>query len=98
MDTHGLNLGETTGKIELRDNMLLNMGESYLVLNLFPEDVDENHTQLKVKVFGGANDGDIYDFDAEQMDEGQRMITVGRGNNCDIKLNDKLLSKNQSYL
>ena len=44
MDTHGLGLDETTGKIELRDNMLLNMGESYLVLNLLPEDSEGPHT------------------------------------------------------
>lgn len=42
--THGLSLGETTGKVELKDNMLLNMGESYLVLNLFPDDSEGPHT------------------------------------------------------
>jgi|TARA_B110000305_G_C19106773_1_gene477866 hypothetical protein len=42
--------------------MLINVGEAYIVVNLLPEgaDEDEVHDTLKLKIFGGANNGDIY--------------------------------------
>ena len=80
--------------------MLINVGEAYIVVNLLPEgaDEDEIHDTLKLKIFGGANNGDIYQYHIDQMENGQKTITLGRTNECDIQINDKLLSKSQCYI
>ena len=80
--------------------MLINVGEAYIVVNLLPEgaDEDEVHDTLKLKIFGGANNGDIYQYHIDQMENGHKTITLGRTNECDVQINDKLLSKNQCYI
>ena len=42
MDTQGLPKDQTAGSIQLRDNMLVNVGEAYIVVNLLPEGVDDD--------------------------------------------------------
>lgn len=86
---------DIAGSIILKDNMLVNVGEAYIVVNLLPEGIDEEelHHTLRLKIFGGANNGEIYEYHVGQMQEGARDIFIGRTPDCDIKINDKLLSK-----
>ena len=58
-----------TGCIVLKDNMLINIGEAYIVVNLFPEGVDEDgpHSMLKLKIFGGSNNGEVYEYMIDDM-------------------------------
>ena len=92
MDSHD---PEVAGTVALKDNMLINVGEAYIVVNLFPEGLDDEgpHHTIKLKIFGGANNGEIYEFNVEQMNGGTRDILIGRTPDCDIKISDKLLSK-----
>ena len=55
---------EVAGSIVLKDNMLVNVGEAYIVVNLLPEGIDEEeiHDTLRLKIFGGANNGEIYEY------------------------------------
>jgi hypothetical protein len=89
-----------TGCIVLRDNMLINIGEAYIVVNLFPEGTDDEgpHHTLKMKIFGGSNNGEVYDFTVDDMNMGEREVLLGRTPECDIKINDKLLSKVQCHI
>mmetsp|Transcript_16474 Transcript_16474/g.27971 ORF Transcript_16474/g.27971 Transcript_16474/m.27971 type:complete len:218 (+) Transcript_16474:820-1473(+) len=100
MDTYGLGPDFQQGRIELRDNMLVNVGEAYMVVNLLPEGAEEDEPldTLKLKIFGGTNNGDVYEYSIEQMQGGERSILMGRTPDCDIKINDKLLSKVQSHI
>lgn len=88
------------GKVVLKDNMLINVGEAYIVVNLYPEGIDEDeaHHTLRLKIFGGTNNGEVYEFNINEMQGGQRTIYLGRTPECDIKINDKLLSKTQSHI
>jgi len=60
---------ELAGSIVLKDNMLINIGEAYIVVNLLPEGINEEgpHHTLRLKIFGGSNNGEIYEFTVEQM-------------------------------
>jgi len=91
---------EVAGSIVLKDNMLVNVGEAYIVVNLLPEGIDEEevHDTLRLKIFGGTNNGEIYEYHVSQMENGDREILIGRTPDCDIKINDKLLSKIQSHV
>ena len=83
------------GPIILKDNMLLNVSEAYLVVNLSPEKAAEEgkpYEILKLKMFGGPNNGDIYEFNYDEM-QADNDILIGRTQQCDVKINDKLLSK-----
>lgn len=86
---------EVAGSVILRDNMLINVGEAYIVVNLLPEGLDEDdiHDTLRLKIFGGANNGEIYEYNINEMQDGEREVYIGRTPDCDIKINDKLLSK-----
>lgn len=77
--------------------MLINVGDAYIVVNLFPEGVSDEgpHHTLRLKIFGGVNNGEIFEFHIDEMIDGRREILVGRTPECDIKINDKLLSKMQ---
>jgi hypothetical protein len=85
--------------VVLKDNMLVNVGEAYMVVNLFPEGLEdyEPHDTLKLKIFGGNNNGDVHEYSVNQMQNG-RQILMGRANECDIKIDDKLLSKVQCHI
>jgi predicted ATPase with chaperone activity len=60
----------STGCIVLKDNMLINIGEAYIVVNLLPEGIDDEgpHHTLKLKIFGGSNNGEMYEFNLKDMD------------------------------
>ena len=59
---------ETAGSIVLKDNMLINVGEAYIVVNLLPEGIEEGpHHTLRLKIFGGANNGEIYEHHIDTM-------------------------------
>lgn len=89
-----------TGCIILRDNMLINIGEAYIVVNLLPEGLDDDgpHHTLRMKIFGGSNNGEIYDYTIDDMDGGNREVMMGRTPDCDIRIIDKLLSKTQCHV
>jgi hypothetical protein len=52
--------------------MLINVGEAYIVVNLFPEGLeeDEPHHTLRLKIFGGTNNGEVYEYNINEMDGG----------------------------
>ena len=92
------------GLAVLKDNMLVNVGEAYIVVNLLPEGAEEqgrSYDTLKLKMFGGPNNGEIYEFHRNEMKTAQntdKEILIGRTPDCDVKINDKLLSKIQSHV
>ena len=52
---------------------------------------DDPSLKLKLKIFGGPAAGAIYYY--KQGQEESKRIVIGRTPDCDIKINDKLLSK-----
>ena len=59
-----------SGAAILKDNMLVNVGEAYIVVNLLPENAEEQgrpYDILKLKMFGGPNNGEVYEFSMEDM-------------------------------
>jgi len=89
-----------TGCIILRDNMLINIGEAYIVVNLLPEGIEDEgpHYTLRLKIFGGSNNGEIYEYNMKEMDYGKKQMLMGRTPDCDVRINDKLLSKTQCHI
>jgi hypothetical protein len=52
--------------------------------------------KLKLKIFGGPSAGEIYYYKPESYTD--KRIVIGRTPNCDIRINDKLLSKTQASI
>lgn len=69
--------------------MLINIGESYIVANLNQSNIDKV-VQLKLRVFS-VNRPDTPDLYSCQHKE--QMLVIGRSPNCDIRIEDELLSK-----
>lgn len=88
------------GPAVLKDNMLMNVGEAYIVVNLYPEGAEQEgkpYDTLKLKMFGGPNNGEVYEYSIADMEPKQELL-IGRTPECDIKINDKLLSKIQCHI
>ena len=98
MDTFGLPPEQNQGRIELKDNMLVNVGEAYIVINLSPDAPGVVQENLNLKIFGGTNNGQEYKFNMNQYAGQGQAIVIGRTPDCDIKITDKLLSKIQSHI
>jgi hypothetical protein len=89
------------GSAVLKDNMLVNVGEAYIVVNLLPEGAEEqgrSYDTLKLKMFGGPGNGEVFEFKLDEMKEKDKDILIGRTPDCDVRINDKLLSKIQSHV
>ena len=56
---------------------------------------DDPSFKLKLKIFGGPSAGEIY---YHKQDFTGKKIVIGRTPECDIRINDKLLSKNQATI
>jgi pSer/pThr/pTyr-binding forkhead associated (FHA) protein len=56
-------------------------------------DFDDGTQRLKIKIFGGPSAGEVFFFRAST-----KPLIVGRTPECDIMINDKLLSKCQSHI
>jgi len=58
------------GAAVLKDNMLINVGEAYIVVNLLPEGAEDQgnpYTTLKLKMFGGSGNGEEFSFDLNDI-------------------------------
>ena len=69
--------------LQVKNDLLIFIGEHYLLFNLLSQ------TEIKVKIFG-KNQGD-FRFRAEEVKE--NLAKIGRGEYCDIILQDYLASK-----
>jgi len=49
-------------------------------------------------MFGGPNNGEMFEFNFEDYQNSEKSILIGRTPECDVKINDKLLSKVQSHI
>jgi len=56
---------------------------------------EDDSIKLKLKIFGGPSAGEIYYY---RTDPTGRPIVIGRTPECDIRINDKLLSKSQASI
>jgi len=87
--------------IILKDNHLINIGETFIVVNIMDgnnniQNINNeklsvqkyNKLQLRLKVFGINNNGEIYFFPYNI-----NSITMGRNKTCNLQILDKLLSK-----
>jgi len=76
--------------LELKDNHLLNLGESFIIVNLINEkyslgnysistydskDTHENNIKLRLKLFGGPSTGEVFYFKPDT-----EHIKIGRSN------------------
>jgi len=77
----------------LKDNHLINIGETFIVANIVSDTINHGRTQLRLKIFGIANSGETFYFPIEKQ-----QISIGRQTQCDIAIQDKLLSKIHSMI
>lgn len=89
--------------LELKDNHLLNLGESFIIVNLINErfnagnysisthdskESSDNGIKLRLKLFGGPSTGEVFYFKPDS-----EVIKIGRSSNCDVVIEDAVLSK-----
>ena len=91
-----------TKDIKLKDNFLINIGETYIVFSLKNNNTENDENQIEeendnekgessinIKVFSGDEKCDNYNFDYLS----NRTILIGRNPYCDIVIEDKILSR-----
>jgi len=70
------------------------MNQQIHVESGFNMEADDDSYKLKLKIFGGPSAGEIYFYKPEVG----KKIVIGRTPDCEIRINDKLLSKNQAMI
>jgi hypothetical protein len=88
------------GSIVIRDSFLINIGESYVVTYLVSTADEEDSNQalpfkLKLKIFPPYN---LENPDVVICQNEQQELVIGRSPNCDIRIDDQLISKMQSTI
>lgn len=82
--------------MKIKDNMLLNIGNKYLVITFGVDDNEpeenntidnENQKTLSLKVFGGEMVNYSYVFNANQVNK----IMIGKDEKCNVVINDEIL-------
>jgi hypothetical protein len=94
--------------LELKDNHLLSLGESFIIVNLINEkfsvanysistydskESHDNNLKLRLKLFGGPSTGEVFYFKPDS-----ERIHIGRSNSCDVTIEDGVLSKFQATI
>jgi hypothetical protein len=95
--------------LELKDNHLLNMGESFIIVNLINEKFNalnfststhdskvsnsQSNMKLRLKLFGGPSTGEVFYFKPDSD-----IIKLGRSTSCDVAIEDAVLSKLQAHI
>ena len=73
-------------EIRIKDNMLINIGETFIVFSFN----FENENELMIKIFTGDEQTNTYTFSKDN----QTCILVGRDSTlCDVVIDDKMLSR-----
>ena len=72
---------------KLKDNTLINVGESFIVANLETQE----RPRLKLKLFGGPCKGEVFYFIPEDYEGAY--VRIGRAQNSEIVIDDNLISK-----
>ena len=81
---------------KIKNNSLISIGNSYLVCEV---NSSENHVNniIKIKIFSGIKEENIkFDYTFNSLEK--QNIIIGRNFNCDIKIDDDLLSRINSTL
>lgn len=87
-----------TDSIVIKDNCLINVGDTYIVFTFGQED-DPFHLEeqsdefLNVRIFSAGETYEPYNFQRTKS-----IISIGRDNECDIAIEDKMLSRVQSVI
>ena len=71
-------------EILIKQNLLINIGETYIIFYI-------NKNELKLKIFRDSEKTIEYTFNGEEND----YILIGRNNNSDVYIEDKMLSRIQ---
>ena len=87
------------------------MGESFIIVNLITERLDSEDdgynatppvTKLRLKLFGGPSTGEVFYFKPEYPEEASdaphSIVKIGRSNQCDVVIEDAVLSKLQAHI
>lgn len=77
------------------------MGDVHIFVTLYPPD-DEIRGQpfqtLHLKCISNHRNGHDFESNISEMRNGQREILIGRAPECDLSINDRLLSKVQCHI
>jgi hypothetical protein len=95
MNTYGIYHSAWSGSININDNAWTNVDGTYIDAYSFPKGLDDEgpNPMLKLRILGGSNNGEIYEFQVKQKKNGQLEIIMGRTPEYGIQINEKLLSK-----
>ena len=82
--------------LTLAENQLLNMGDSYLVINILKKSINDPYPTLATKLYSGTRIGEVRYFYAQECYV--KEIYIGRAGNCQIYIEDNLISTHQATI
>ena len=74
-----------------KDNLLINIGETFIVFTI--NENEEKNDIIILKIFTGNEKSEIFEFKPEK-----KVIIIGRDTSSDIYIEDKMLSRKHCYI
>ena len=79
------------GAIKIKNNLLVNIGESFIVFTC--NENNEKNFNLILKIFTGDGKSEVFEFNP-----GKKTIIIGRDISSDVYIEDKMLSRKHCYI
>ena len=96
---NGAQLAQDQDLLQYQEAINNQTGQQLQTTIHIPGDLDfkttEQNANLKLKIFGGPSAGEVYYYSSSAL---SKDIVIGRTPDCDIRINDKLLSKSQASI
>ena len=80
-----------TEPIKIKNNLLINIGETFIVFTINED--KEKSDDIILKIFTGNGQSEIFEFNPKKKN-----IIIGRDINCDVYMEDKMLSRKHCYI
>lgn len=82
--------------LSLENDQLLNIGDSFILVNIIPRYESDNFPKLKLKTVNAENSSEIFYFNAQEFYLSS--IVIGRSSKCQVFLDDGMVSKQHASI
>lgn len=82
--------------LSLENDQLLNLGDSFILVNIIPRYESDNYPKLRLKAVNGNNISEIFYFNAQEFYLSS--IVIGRSTRCQVYIDDSMISKQHASI
>jgi len=82
--------------LSLENDQLLNLGDSFILVNIIPRYDSDNYPKLRLKAVNSLNISEVFYFNAQEFY--LCSIVIGRSTRCQVFIDDSMISKQHASI